>query len=198
MFTSRCCGISRHSDAIKTALRKQGRNLQTHLGNTILSFMACRQRPAHRPTPLLESALSPLFPSLLKKHTHSHALLPSKKEKPLLFTFYICYKVIPYLCLTRTHTLFGVFAREKWRPRKRGAAGRLAPVNAAHKVGRYLYPQKPYLLLPSEGIFITGAGRIRFPAVLRRSAPAWHGGSKTPRRRNIWPRWGIPLHRPGT
>lgn len=57
--------------------------------------MACRQRPAHRPTPLLESALSPLFPSLLKKHTHSHALLPSKKENPLLFTFYICYKVIP-------------------------------------------------------------------------------------------------------
>lgn len=96
MFTSRCCGISRHSDAIKTALRKQGRNLQTHLDNTILSFMACRQRPAHRPTPLLESALSPLFPSLLKKHTHSHALLPSKKEKPLLFTFYIFYKVIPH------------------------------------------------------------------------------------------------------
>lgn len=58
--------------------------------------MACRQRPAHRPTPLLESALSPLFPSLLKKHTHSHALLPSKKEKPLLFTFYIFYKVIPH------------------------------------------------------------------------------------------------------
>ena len=92
----------------------------------------------------------------------------------------------------------GVFAREKWRQRKRGAAGRLAPVNATHKVGRYLYPQKPYLLLPSEGIFITGAGRIHSPAVLRRSAPAWHGGSETPRRRNIWPRWGIPLHRPGT
>ncbi len=45
----------------------------------------------------------------------------------------------------------GVFAREKWRPRKRGAAGRLAPVNATHNVGRYLYPQKPYVLLPSEG-----------------------------------------------
>ena len=97
-----------------------------------------------------------------------------------------------YLCLTRTHTLFGVFAREKWRPRKCGAAGRLAPVNATHKVGRYLYPQKPYLLLPSEGIFITGAGRIRSPAVLRRSAPAWHGGSKTPRRRNIWRLPDIP------
>ena len=47
----------------------------------------------------------------------------------------------------------GVFAREKWRQRKRGAVGRLAPVNATRNVGRYLYPQKPYVLLLSEGIF---------------------------------------------
>ena len=46
----------------------------------------------------------------------------------------------------------GVFAREKWRQRKRGAVGRLAPVNATRNVGRYLYPQKPYVLLLSEGI----------------------------------------------
>ena len=45
----------------------------------------------------------------------------------------------------------GVFAREKWRQRKRGAVGRLAPVNATRNVGRYLYPQKPYVLLLSEG-----------------------------------------------
>ena len=38
----------------------------------------------------------------------------------------------------------GVFAREKWRQRKRGAVGRLAPVNATRNVGRYLCPQKPY------------------------------------------------------
>ena len=48
---------------------------------------------------------------------------------------------------------YGVFAREKWRQRKRGAVGRLAPVNATRNVGRYLYPQKPYVLLLSEGIF---------------------------------------------
>ena len=47
---------------------------------------------------------------------------------------------------------YGVFAREKWRQRKRGAVGRLAPVNATRNVGRYLYPQKPYVLLLSEGI----------------------------------------------
>ena len=47
----------------------------------------------------------------------------------------------------------GVFAREKWRQRKRGAAGRLAPVNAMRNVGRYLCTQKPYVLLFSEGIF---------------------------------------------
>ena len=46
----------------------------------------------------------------------------------------------------------GVFAREKWRQRKRGAVGRLAPVNATRNVGRYLYPQKPYVLLLSEGM----------------------------------------------
>lgn len=45
----------------------------------------------------------------------------------------------------------GVFAREKWRQRKRGAVGRLAPVNATRNVGRYLCPQKPYVLLLSEG-----------------------------------------------
>ena len=49
---------------------------------------------------------------------------------------------------------YGVFAREKWHPRKRGAAGRLAPVNATHKVRRYLYPQKPYVLLSIESIKI--------------------------------------------
>ena len=48
----------------------------------------------------------------------------------------------------------GVFAREKWHPRKRGAAGRLAPVNATRNVGRYLYPQKPYVLLSIESIKI--------------------------------------------
>ena len=47
----------------------------------------------------------------------------------------------------------GVFAREKWRQRKRGAVGRLAPVNATRNVGRYLCPQKPYVLLLSEGIY---------------------------------------------
>ena len=47
---------------------------------------------------------------------------------------------------------YGVFAREKWRQRKRGAVGRLAPVNATRNVGRYLYPQNPYVLLLSEGI----------------------------------------------
>ena len=41
--------------------------------------------------------------------------------------------------------------RRKWRPRKHEAAGRLAPVNATRNVGRYLYPQKPYVLLLSEG-----------------------------------------------
>jgi len=46
---------------------------------------------------------------------------------------------------------YGVFAREKWRQRKRGAVGRLAPVNATRNVGRYLCPQKPYVLLLSEG-----------------------------------------------
>ena len=45
----------------------------------------------------------------------------------------------------------GVFAREKWRQRKRRAVGRLAPVNATRNVGRYLCPQKPYVLLLSEG-----------------------------------------------
>ena len=45
----------------------------------------------------------------------------------------------------------GVFAREKWRTRKRGAVGRLAPVNATRNVGRHLCPQKPYVLLSSEG-----------------------------------------------
>ena len=44
--------------------------------------------------------------------------------------------------------------RRKWRPRKRGAAGRLAPVNATRNVGRYLYPQKPYVLLSIESIKI--------------------------------------------
>ena len=48
----------------------------------------------------------------------------------------------------------GVFAREKWRQRKRGAVGRLAPVNATRNVGRYLYPQKPYVLLSIESIKI--------------------------------------------
>ena len=48
----------------------------------------------------------------------------------------------------------GVFAREKWRQRKRGEVGRLAPVNATRNVGRYLYPQKPYVLLLSEGIIL--------------------------------------------
>ena len=48
----------------------------------------------------------------------------------------------------------GVFAREKWRQRKRGAVGRLAPVNATRNVGRYLYPQKPYVLLSMESIKI--------------------------------------------
>ncbi len=48
----------------------------------------------------------------------------------------------------------GVFAREKWRQRKRGAVGRLAPVNATRNVGRYLCPQKPYVLLLNEGIHI--------------------------------------------
>ena len=47
---------------------------------------------------------------------------------------------------------YGVFAREKWRQRKRGAVGRLAPVNATRNVGRYLYPQNPYVLLLSEGM----------------------------------------------
>ena len=42
--------------------------------------------------------------------------------------------------------------RRKWRPRKHEAAGRLAPVNATRNVGRYLYPQKPYVLLLSEGM----------------------------------------------
>ena len=55
----------------------------------------------------------------------------------------------------------GVFAREKWRQRKRGAVGRLAPVNATRNVGRYLYPQNPYVLLLSEGTigikYIAGA-----------------------------------------
>ena len=46
---------------------------------------------------------------------------------------------------------YGVFAREKWHPRKRGAAGRLAPVNAMRNVGRYLCPQKLYVLLSNEG-----------------------------------------------
>ena len=45
----------------------------------------------------------------------------------------------------------GVFAREKWRQRKRGAVGRLAPVNAMRNVGRYLCPQKLYVLLSNEG-----------------------------------------------
>ena len=48
----------------------------------------------------------------------------------------------------------GVFAREKWRQRKRGAVGRLAPVNATRNVGRYLYPQKPHVLLSIESIKI--------------------------------------------
>ena len=48
----------------------------------------------------------------------------------------------------------GVFAREKWRQRKRGAVGRLAPVNATRNVGRYLCPQKPYVLLSIESIKI--------------------------------------------
>ena len=47
----------------------------------------------------------------------------------------------------------GVFAREKWRQRKRGAVGRLTPVNATRNVGRYLYPQKPYVLLLSRRYF---------------------------------------------
>ena len=47
---------------------------------------------------------------------------------------------------------YGVFAREKWHPRKRGAAGRLAPVNAMRNVGRYLCPQKLYVLLSNKGI----------------------------------------------
>ena len=45
----------------------------------------------------------------------------------------------------------GVFAREKWRQRKRGAVGRLAPVNATRNVGRYLCPQKLYVLLSNKG-----------------------------------------------
>ena len=46
---------------------------------------------------------------------------------------------------------YGVFALEKWHPRKRGAAGRLAPVNAMRNVGRYLCPQKLYVLLSNKG-----------------------------------------------
>ena len=41
--------------------------------------------------------------------------------------------------------------RRKWRPRKREAAGRLAPVNAMRNVGRYLCPQKLYVLLSNKG-----------------------------------------------
>jgi len=44
------------------------------------------------------------------------------------------------------------FLRGRWRQRKRGAVGRLAPVNATRNVGRYLYPQNPYVLLLSEGM----------------------------------------------
>ena len=55
----------------------------------------------------------------------------------------------------------GVFAREKWRQRKRGAVGRLAPVNATRNVGRYLYPQNPYVLLLSEGIWRSGNALFR-------------------------------------
>ena len=42
--------------------------------------------------------------------------------------------------------------RRKWRPRKHEAAGRLAPINATRNVGRYLCPQKPYVLLSIESI----------------------------------------------
>ena len=55
----------------------------------------------------------------------------------------------------------GVFAREKWRPRKRGAAGRLTPVNATRNVGRHLYPQKPYVLLLSEGNIRLYTGKVK-------------------------------------
>ena len=55
---------------------------------------------------------------------------------------------------------YGVFAREKWHPRKRGAAGRLAPVNATRNVGRYLCPQKPYVLLLSEGNFVPAKNTV--------------------------------------
>ena len=44
--------------------------------------------------------------------------------------------------------------RRKWRPRKHEAAGRLMPINATRNVGRYLYPQKPYVLLSIESIKI--------------------------------------------
>ena len=44
--------------------------------------------------------------------------------------------------------------RRKWRPRKHEAADRLAPINATRNVGRYLYPQKPYVLLSIESIKI--------------------------------------------
>ena len=44
--------------------------------------------------------------------------------------------------------------RRKWRPRKHEAADRLAPINATRNIGRYLYPQKPYVLLSIESIKI--------------------------------------------
>ena len=44
--------------------------------------------------------------------------------------------------------------RRKWRPRKHEAAGRLAPINATRNVGRYLYPQKPHVLLSIESTVV--------------------------------------------
>ena len=85
----------------------------------------------------------------------------------------------------------GVFAREKWRQRKRGAVGRLTPVNATRNVGRYLCPQKPYVLLLSEGMVRIGhqlkANLKSHPLKRQKNAPPCRcAANKTPSYATRW------------
>ena len=112
--------------------RRVGRNLRLSRTDPTLCF--------GQPSPLRCILLSPQGLTTLRGPRSS-----IRQYAGVLFLVIIRFSLAEKSC--------GVFAREKWRQRKRGAVGRLAPVNATRNVGRYLCPQKPYVLLLSEGIF---------------------------------------------